>query len=61
MSAISAVSSVMTQSILMRPPPGPPPPTPPSTAGNSTSDSDNDSDGMAPSTSSNGRVLDISA
>lgn len=61
MSTISAVSSIMSQTMMLRPPPGLPPPPPPATTGTSTSDGDNDSDGFAPSSSQTGRLLDVSA
>jgi hypothetical protein len=53
MSAIGAVSSVMTQAAMMKPPASPPPGPPPGVK------SDSDSDGNA--ASSGGKLVNISA
>ena len=56
MSAIGAVSSGMTQAMMMKPPPGPPPAPPPAVKGGADSDGDHDG-----SSSPNGKVVNISA
>jgi hypothetical protein len=60
MSAISAVSSVMTQVMMLRLPSGPPPPPPPATTGGTDGDGDSDADATASDAPSSGRLLDIS-
>ena len=63
MSAISAVSSVMTQAMMFRPPPGQPaPPAPPSgVKGGTDSDGDHDESGAASNASPNGKLVNLSA
>jgi hypothetical protein len=63
MSAINAVSSVMTQAMMAKPPPGlaSPPPPPSSAAGRPDKDGDKDTGGAASDASSSGGRLDIAA
>jgi hypothetical protein len=61
MSAISGVSSVMTQAMMFRPPPGPPPAPPSGAKGATDTDGDHDESGAASSASPNGKLVNISA
>jgi hypothetical protein len=60
MSSIGAVSSGMTQAMVMKPPPGPPAGPAPAARG-SDSDGSNDAGSAMPAASPGGKRLDISA
>ncbi|MEA2738291.1 MAG: hypothetical protein QOH05_1598 [Acetobacteraceae bacterium] len=60
MSSISAVSSVMTQAMMMKPPLSAATP-PPGVPKGADSDGDSDMSGSAPSSSFSGKLINISA